>query len=126
MAQYAADVSDYPLLSGKRDRIVLSADQTIGAAGAVGAIVKDDPGITVAKAGGTGTYDITFPAAPAGRLIASLTSAAGTVSQYSIAAFSATAGTAQVITRAPAGTATNPASGDVLSLVLVLDSRSDA
>jgi len=126
MTAVAGDIPDYEALSAKRDRVMLSATQAIGAAGAVGALTSDDPGITIAKNAGAGTYDITFPKAVAAKIYSQLLSAAGTVKITSLAALNAAAGTAQLVTSAPGGAATNPANGDELHLLLLLDKRSDS
>lgn len=126
MTLIAGDIPDWGLLSAKRDRIVISAKQVIGAAGAVGALTVDDNGVTVTKNAGAGTYDITFPRAIDAKIYSQLLSAAGTVKITSLAALSASAGTAQLITSAPGGAATNPASGDEIHMLFVLDQRSDA
>lgn len=126
MADISGNIASYPMKSAMRDRLIICAEQTIGAAGAVGTLRADDPGVTVAKNAGTGTYDIVFPKAIRGQLQVSLVSAAGTVKTFWLAAFSATAGTAQLITGNGGGTATNPASGDILQLEFILDTRSDS
>jgi hypothetical protein len=104
---------------------MLCGEQTIGAAGAVGALAADDSGLTIAKNAGAGTYDITFPKAIAAKLLCQLVSPAGTVKIVNTVAINAAAGTAQIVTSAPGGAATNPASGDVIHLLLLLDQRSD-
>jgi hypothetical protein len=126
MTAVAGDIADYPLRSVKRDRTILCADQVIGAAGAVGTLTADDPGVTVAKNAGTGVYDITFPKAIRATIDVSLYSPAGTVKTWWIVAMSASAGTAQIAIGNGGGTATNPASADVLGIVFTLDKRSDS
>lgn len=124
MSTHAAEIAGYIDRSARRDVITLEAVQTIGASGAVGALDSDDPGITVTKNASAGTYDITYPKAPKGRLYPSVISVAGTVVGYNVTAFDPTAGTAQVVTVNGAGTATNPASGDKIQLMLRLEQRS--
>lgn len=126
MTAVAGDIGGWQLMSAKRDRLVICAEQTIGAAGAVGTLVTDDNGVTVAKNASTGTYDITFPKAQRANLQVQLVSPAGTVKTVWIAALSASAGTAQIVTGNGGGTATNPASADVLLLEFLLDMRSDS
>lgn len=122
MTATAADMSPFPLRGHARKNIVvLEAVQAIGAAGAVGTLDSDDPGVTVTKNGSTGTYDITYPKAVKARLYWSLISAAGTVKTAWIAALSATAGTAQLVTGNGGGTATNPADGDKIQLLFLLE-----
>lgn len=126
MTAVAGDIPDYEMLSVKRDRVLLCADQTIGAAGAVGALVADDPGFTCAKNAGTGVYDLVFPKAIRATIDVSLFSPAGTVKTWWLVAMSASAGTAQIAIGNGGGTATNPASSDVLGIVMLLDKRSDS
>ena len=126
MTAIAGDIPDYNCKSAKRDRVMLCGEQTIGAAGAVGTLVADDPGLTITKNASTGTYDIVYPKAIAAKLLCQLVSAAGTVKIVNTVAISASAGTAQIVTSAPGGSATNPASGDVIHLMLMLDKRSDS
>jgi len=125
MTAIAGDIPDYPALSAKRDRIMLCGEQPIGAAGAVGTLVAYDPGLTITKNAGAGTYDIVFPKAIAAKLLCQLVSPAGTVKIVNTVSISASAGTAQIVTSAPGGAATNPANGDVIHLLLLLDQRSD-
>lgn len=125
MTAVAGDIPDWDLRSAKRDRIMVCGEQVIGAAGAVGVLTADDPGLTITKNGSTGTYDIVFPKAIAAKLICQLVSPAGTVKIVNTVAISASAGTAQIVTSAPGGAATNPASADVIHLMLLLDQRSD-
>lgn len=124
MTTHAADIPAYPVRAARRDIVDIEFVQTIGAAGAVGALDSDDPAVTVAKNASAGTYDITFPKCPKARLHCTLESALGTVSQVYVAALSATAGTAQLVTRSGGGVATDPASGDKLHVLLKLETRS--
>lgn len=120
-------MAHYCARSGKRDRLRLRAKQVIGAAGAVGALTADDPGITVAKNAGTGVYDITFPKAIAAEIaVKALYSPAATVKTWWLVAYDASAGTAQIAIGNGGGTATNPASADELHLEFTLDMRSDS
>lgn len=126
MTAIAGDMPHWELRSAKRDRVVICSEQTIGAAGAVGTLVTDDPGVTVAKNASAGTYDIAFPKAHRASVYCSVVSPAGTVKTVSVVALSASAGTAQLVTNNAAGAATNPATSDVLLFELLLDMRSDA
>lgn len=126
MTAVAGDIADYALKSVKRDRTILCADQVIGAAGAVGTLTADDPGVTITKDAGTGVYNIVFPKAIRATIDVSLYSPAGTVKTWWIVAMSASAGTAQIAIGNGGGTATNPASSDVLGIVFTLDKRSDS
>jgi len=91
----------------------------IGATGAVGSQIFGPPGVTFTRTG-AGTYTLVFPAAPGVGLIPYVAiSAAGTVIDGTITAKSSTAGTATVVFRNAAGAATDPASGDVVGLVMI-------
>lgn len=120
MTDKAGDLAGYPVRAARRNVKHCSIKITIGASGAVSSTESDDPACTAAKNAGTGTYDLTFPKALDARADVEILSAAGTVSQWYLAAKSATAGTAQLITRAGGGSATNPASGDVISIRFTL------
>lgn len=122
MTLIAGDIPDYDLRSGKRDRVLLEADQLIGAAGAVSTLTVDDNGVTVAKNAGAGTYDLTFPKAIRAQIMCNVFSPANTVNGWNVTALNAAAGTAQIAFRA-AGVATNPAAADVLYIQLWLDQR---
>lgn len=64
---------------------------------------------------GTGTFDGTFPACMQAHITPSLKSAAATVTEVILTAISPTAGTFS-IRCSKAGTATNPASGDLIQV----------
>lgn len=125
MTLFAGDIYDWELRSAKRDRCMVCAEQTIGAAGAVGALVADDQGLTITKNASAGTYDIVYPKAIAAKLFCQLVSPAGTVKIVNTVAISASAGTAQIVTSAPGGAATNPAASDVIHIMLLLDQRAE-
>lgn len=127
MTAVAGDISHYPAYSGKRDRVRLQAKQAIGAAGAVGTLTADDPGITITKDAGTGVYNLVFPKAVDAQIsVKALYSPAATVKTWWLVAYSASAGTAQIAIGNGGGTATNPASADELHLEFMLDMRSDS
>ncbi len=125
MAINAGEANNYPLKSGKRDRFQLHADIPIGGSGAVGTVVADDPAITAAH-GSAGQYNITFPKAPSGRVLAvTLFSPASTVKTAWVTAFSPTAGTGTIVVGNGGGTPTDPNSVDVIYLTLELETRVD-
>lgn len=127
MTDVAGNVPYWDAKSAKRDRLRIQAKQAIGAAGAVGTLTADDPGVTVAKNAGTGVYDITFPKAIDAQIsVKALYSPAATVKTWWLVAYSASAGTAQIAIGNGGGTATNPASADEIHLEFLLDMRSDS
>ena len=125
MAINAGEANMYPLKSGKRDRIQLHADVLIGAAGVVTSSVVDDPAIVVTH-GTAGQYTFTCPKAPTGRVESiTLFSPASTVKTAWVTAFSPTAGTGTIVVGNGGGTATDPASLDIIYLVLEFETRVD-
>lgn len=119
--------AQYPLKTahgGKAERLLMTCQVTIGAAGAIGTVTGDDSGCNVTKNAGTGDYTFSFPPAPAGKPgEVSILSPAGTIKGYGMIGFDPTAGTLEIVTHNGAGTATNPASGDVLYFEIWLDTR---
>lgn len=105
-------------------RLEITADISIGAAGAVGTTTADDPGCSLTKNGGTGDYTFAFPTSPNGRVrTIYVVSAAGTIKGLGIISFDPTAGTLNFITHNGGGTATNPANGDKIHIGIDLDPR---
>jgi hypothetical protein len=110
--------------TAKSERMDLHGHCPIGASGAVGTIVADDPGITLTKNGGTGDYTLAFPTAPVGRILTLyVVSPAATIKTVWTLSFDATTGAWNFITGNGGGTATNPASGDVIHFAVSLDVR---
>jgi len=125
MASNAGEAYSNVLRSGKRDRVQLHADIPVGVTGAVGALVADDPAITVAH-GTAGQYTFTFPKAPSGRVLSLVVqSPLGTVKTAWVTAFSPTAGTGTIVTGNGGGTPTDPSLSDVIYLTLELETRAD-
>lgn len=116
--------AQYTKKAAHQERLDISADVSIGASGAIGTTQADDPGVTLTKNGGTGDYTLAFPTAPKGRITSIyVVSAAGTIKGLGVVSFDPTAGTLNFITHNGGGTATNPASGDVIHVGLSLDMR---
>ena len=61
MTTNAADVAGYPARCASRDRVSFYSQWAIGATGAVGAQVSDDPAIVLTRTG-VGTYTLAYPA----------------------------------------------------------------
>jgi hypothetical protein len=124
MATVIGETYPYPLESAHRRRIEFEMSFLVGAAGAVGTITSDDPGVTVAH-GSAGVYNLTFPAGADanGQLDGSPVSAAGTVTGFSINAFAPNLGTAQITCRASGGAATDPANGDRVMIQIFMNAR---
>jgi hypothetical protein len=114
------DLAASPIKAATQWVILAMADIPIGAAGAVGTI-DGDTGITAVNAG-TGLFTLGFPPCLKVRLNAFLKSAAATVTEAIVTAASATAGTATLRT-SKAGTAVNPANGDVITLYVFGQTR---
>lgn len=115
--------AQYPMKTAHSERLVIEATIPIGAAGAVGTVVADDPQCSCAL-NGTGDYTFTFPTAPGGRMgDLNVASAAGTIKGYGTLTFDPTAGTWRFVLNNGAGVATQPANGDVIHISVVLDVR---
>lgn len=116
------EVMAMPLLSAdhRANRCFVASFAVTGASGApdtTSSNYRVPNGVTITRTG-TGTYNITFPGMPYGFVNAFIgLSAAGTVVDVVPSALSATAGTATLVTKNAAGTATDPASGDVVVML---------
>lgn len=116
------DKDQFPLNSLGAWRILGQADFVIGGSGAV-ASTEGDPDIAAANSG-TGTFNLTYPAATKAKIYYGIKqSAAATITEIIGTAVSTTAGTASFRT-SKAGTAVNPASGDILTVMIVAEPRS--
>jgi len=126
MASVAGEVNDYTMYAGHRDRIEIELRAQIGSSGAVVSPLQfqDDPNMTVTH-GSTGVYNITFPpgADGNGQLDCTVVSPAGTIKGFWCTAFAPNSGTASITLSNGAGTATDPASGDVIMIALTLSTR---
>lgn len=128
MSDHAGDIPAYQFRCAKRDRVELEMVATIGASGAVVSPLtsQDDPNMSVAH-GATGIYNLTFPPAAdaGGTLDVTIVSPAGTAKGFGTTAFAPNSGTATVVCNNGAGTATDPANGDVLRFIFTLNMRKD-
>jgi hypothetical protein len=106
----------YPAWGGNPDVVIAAALITIGAAGAVSS-TTGTPGIAAAN-GGAGVFSLTFPPCVEAIIQLTLKSAASTVEEVILTARSASAGTATIQTQVSGGTATNPASGDEIHVLI--------
>lgn len=100
---------------------IMTASVAIGAAGAVDATITGSrvPANLVVANTGAGTFSVAYPACPNCTIVPAIElSAAGTVQQAFLTAKAPTSGTATLTTRNAAGAATNPASGDLISIVI--------
>lgn len=120
MAATARDLSVNPARSTERELTFITSSVAIGAAGAVDSSISGyrvAPGVTMANTG-TGTFSLVYPACPNAVVHVFIEqSAAATVTEAICTAKSPSAGTATVRT-SKAGTATNPASGDLIGVVV--------
>src|SRR6476659_283400 len=121
MAQALRDISAKPVFCSELNLTMMTASVAIGAAGAVDSTIagyRVPGGITVANTG-AGTFSLVYPVAPNATILVWVEqSAAGTVIDAGLTAKSPTAGTAAITTRNAAGAATNPASGDLIGIVI--------
>lgn len=126
MTEFAGDIAPYELGAARRNQILLCMAITIGAAGAVGSVEKDDPALGATKDAGTGEYDLTFPKSLGCAYWFQLESPLGTVTDVEVTvAASASAGTVTIVTQNSGSTATNPASGDRILCFFLLRQRSE-
>ena len=107
-------------VQGAQDNLKIGfVEINIGATGAVGSQIAGPPGVTFTRTG-AGTYTVVYPAAVAGGLIPYVAkSAAPTVFDCSITAKNVAAGTATLVFANAAGTATDPANGDIIGLMFL-------
>lgn len=108
----------YPLFGNNPDRVVQAFRLPIGATGAPGTISGGGAGWSFTRSS-AGTYTFTFPKVVDTAIQIALESPAGTVKYHVLTAISATNGTGGFITYNTAGTATDPASGDVIHFLAV-------
>ena len=94
---------------------IAQARCAIGATGAVGT-TTGQVGFTRASAG---NYTLVYPASKYAHILVSIISPLGTVRDAYVSAQDAPAGTATIICGNAAGTATDPASGDILMLTII-------
>lgn len=111
----ASDTKAFPLKSaGVGEARKFIGRINIGAAGAV-TTLDNLPGFTAAN-GGAGIFNVTCPTGFDLHVLPGVKSAARTVVAAYLKAQSASAGTFQLETIAPGGAATNPASGDFVTV----------
>ena len=126
MAICAGETNHYGFRAAHRDRVELEMRIQIGAAGAVVSPLQfqDDPNMS-ATHGTAGVYALTFPpgADGNGQLDVTVVSAAGTIKGFWCTAFAPNSGTASITCSNGAGTATDPANGDVIMVALTLSQR---
>lgn len=94
------------------------ASIAIGATGAVSTVTGSIP-VTAVRAS-AGTYTLGFPKAARGAVVASVK---GADVNCTFSAIDVTAGTATMTTLATAGSAGDPASGSIITLLFVLEGR---
>lgn len=115
------DTNVNPVRSTERELTQLTSSIAIGAAGAVDSTIagyRVAPGVVVTNTG-AGTFSVTFPACPNATIKPFVeVSAAATVITAILTAKNPGAGTATLRTNNAAGAATNPASGDLIGLVI--------
>jgi hypothetical protein len=123
VTEFAADIAQtYDCKSGIRDRIILCGSFVLGSSGAIASQSVDDPQMVATKAGGAGTYTLTFPKALRGFLRASGL-VGTTIFGCQVTLFDAGAGTATFLTLNAAGAAANGTAADVISWQLILDTN---
>ena len=115
------DTNVNPVRSTERELTQVTSSVAIGAAGAVDSTIagyRVAPNVVMANTG-AGTFSLTYPACPNATILAFVElSAAATVVDAGLTAKNPGAGTATVKTYNAAGAATNPASGDLIGIII--------
>lgn len=120
MARAISDLSRKPVLGTENNLSIMTASVAIGAAGAVDSAIAGYrvPSDMVMANTGTGTFSLVYPPAPNAVVHVFVESSAGaTVCEAILTAKAPSSGTA-TIRVSKAGTATNPASGDLIGVVI--------
>jgi hypothetical protein len=121
MTEILANTVQVPLRSNSAEKVLSGASIVCDGAGGVTSTTADDAKWTAVDGGGNGLLTVTFPAAATttgNRPHLDLKSAASTVTEAIFTAIDPEAGTATVRT-SKAGTATDPASGDIIFIELL-------
>lgn len=115
-----ADAPSVPYLAGAvgQEQVLCAGTFTLGAAGAISTSVVDDPALTLAADSGTGVHALTFPICVSAKIKVQLVSSGLTVSEATVTASDATAGTA-TIKLTKAGTAAQAASGNIIYVTVI-------
>lgn len=123
MTDTAGDIRGIPVHSAAAKQLLCCATITFGSTGAIASVDSDDPRLTLGALT-TGVGALTYPKAVRARITFTLESpATSAVTECVLLAQDAAAGTATIQT-SKAGTPANPASGDKLHIVCVLQSVS--
>ena len=118
MARTFGDLMPSPVRAVQDNACIACLELNIGATGAVGTQIFGPPGVTYTRTG-VGTYTVVYPAALGVGLIPYVAkSAASTVVDCVVTAKNGPAGTATLVYGNAAGTATDPASGDIIGLLM--------
>ncbi len=121
MSTYGADADVRPVRSSLKNQVHFFDNVLFGVA-AITSQSASDPQVVVTRTG-VGTYTMTYPACASAVIKFTLMSAALSVTECTLTALSATAGTAG-FTTTKAGSATEPATTDRLLIEIVEDTRS--
>ncbi len=115
-----ADAPSVPYQAGAvgQEQVLCAGTFTIGAAGAISSSVVDDPALTLGADSGTGIHALTYPLCVSCKIKVQLVSASLTVSEATVTAISATAGTA-TIKLTKAGTGAQAASGNIIYVTVI-------
>ncbi len=129
MSGVAGEINNYNFKTGRRDRIEIELQCTIGATGVVNAplVGSDDPAMNIVRGGSAGLYNVTFPpgADLRGTFDVTLISPAGTVKGWYGVSFAPNSGTLSFQTINASGTATDPASADQIAVTITLSRLKD-
>lgn len=115
MTVNAQDILGKPV-KARKETLVLENRVTFGSTGAIASQDTDDPAFSLGTLT-TGVGALTFPACRKASIRVEIKSAAATVTECILTAKAATSGTA-TLRFSKAGTAANPASGDIATITV--------
>lgn len=130
MPNAAGDVPAYPLRDASREITTFRMLVPIGATGAVGTVVKNNPGLSITRAA-QGDYDVVHPACARAWYTVKMRTADATPTveacgQVDHASVNPTAGTFSFYTLDFAGAAANPESGSAIEIIIECETQTNS
>lgn len=128
MPNAAGDIEAFPLKDASKEIVTFRMYVPIGATGAVGTVVKNNPGLSISRAN-TGDYDVVHPPCVRAwyeiRLLTADASPTVDTAQVDVASINPGAGTFSFYT-CLSGTAANPESGSAIEIKIECETRSNS
>ncbi len=125
MPNAAGDVPAFPQRDATREIVTFRMFVPIGATGAVGTVVKNNPGLCITRAN-TGDYDVVHPPCVRAwyelRLLTADASPTVDTAQVDVTSIAPTAGTFSFYT-CLSGTAANPESGSAIEIIIECETQ---